>query len=169
MDFLRNRSVYDKTIMGLAALGTGFMSYLTYLHFESDGGTICDFGAGFSCQIVNQSLYSEILGVPVAVLGLTYFIAMFAVAATRTKWADEIIQLCAIASLVFSFYLSGIEYRVLATICIFCELSKVLMLCIFLASYRGARANGLVIKARYFAAALLGGAGFTLFAAMLHF
>jgi uncharacterized membrane protein len=123
--------IYAKTdyaAIGASALGALFMSYLTYLHFhKGDGSALCDFGGNFSCQIVNQSVFSEILGIPVSVLGLTYFLAAAALVAIKHVHAWRIIQLFTVFSLVFSAYLSGIEYLWLGVICLFCELSKVLM------------------------------------------
>lgn len=115
--------------MSVATLGTAFMSYLTYLHFHKGGGSaLCDFGGSFSCQIVNQSVFSEIAGIPVAVLGLTYFLAVAGLVSLRMKDAWRIIQIFTLASLVFSAYLSGIEYLWLGVVCLFCEMSKILML-----------------------------------------
>ena len=70
----------DKMLMVLCGLGLAFMGYLAYLHFKVTDGSICNFGAGVSCEIVNKSIYSEILGVPLSFLGLAYFITIFALA-----------------------------------------------------------------------------------------
>ncbi len=64
----------------LAVPGLGTSSYLTYSHY-ADEATICA-GVG-SCELVQTSSYSTIAGVPVALMGLLYFIAVAALAAAR--------------------------------------------------------------------------------------
>lgn len=147
--------------MSVAALGTAFMSYLTYLHFHKGGSALCDFGGSFSCQIVNQSVFSEIAGIPVSVLGLTYFLAVAGLVALRMKDAWRVIQLFTIGSLVYSAYLSGIEYLWLGVVCLFCEMSKILMLVLFgLSTSALAKANA-PTKGSWIAAAAGAGLAFT--------
>ncbi len=143
--------------MTVATLGAAFMSYLTYLHFHKGGSSLCDFGGSFSCQIVNQSVFSELAGIPVSVLGLTYFLAVAGLIALRVKDAWRMIQLFTLGSLVFSAYLSGIEYLWLGVVCLFCELSKVLMLVLLGLSTSALAKAKSPTKAAWLAAA--GGAG----------
>lgn len=158
----------EYAVFGLAALGTAFMTYLTYLHFHKGGGSaLCDFGGSFSCQIVNQSVFSEIVGIPVSILGMTYFLGAAGLIMFRVKNAWRIIQLFTVFSLVFSAYLSGIEYLWLGVICLFCELSKVLMLVMLgIASAASVRTNQ-PVTARHHAAAAMFGLLFTGFAFLL--
>lgn len=115
--------------IALALVGIAFMLYLLSVHYEKTPGAVCNFGAGFSCQIVNQSIYSDVRGIPLSALGLVYF-AVVAVLAMRNRGAKEwnVIALFSIFSLAFGIYLSGIERLVLHTLCVFCEGSKLLMI-----------------------------------------
>ena len=127
----------DKVIMALCGLGMLFMGYLTYLHFKTTEGSLCNFGAGLSCEIVNKSIYSEVLGVPLSLLGLTYFIAVFTLAYKKLlPHVYRIIQGFTLFSLVFSVNLSLIEVRDLGTVCPFCEAAKVLMLGILILAWK---------------------------------
>jgi uncharacterized membrane protein/thiol-disulfide isomerase/thioredoxin len=123
----------------LALAGVGIMAYLTSLHFTG-GSAGCDFGAGFSCSTVNQSTYSEILGIPVAVLGLLYFVAVAALAVLpRFRGSFTAILLASAFSLFFGVYLSVVEHLVIDSICLYCELSKVLMVALIGIALAGAK------------------------------
>lgn len=128
----------EKAIVALSALGTAFMGYLTYLHFKPSASSFCDFGAGFSCDLVNKSVYAEVMGIPVSVMGLAYFLGV-AFLVIRKPIADgmRVIQLFTAFSIVFSLHLTYIEVFVLGSVCLFCELSKITMLAIMGLASRG--------------------------------
>lgn len=115
----------------LSFLGIVFMSYLMKVHYSDAGSSsFCDFAPGFSCDIVNKSVFSELFGVPIAFLGLMYFVVsaiFFMVSYHRARMLHWLLFFSAF-SLVFSAYLSWVEWRVLGTVCLFCEASKVAML-----------------------------------------
>ncbi|MEK7612178.1 MAG: vitamin K epoxide reductase family protein [Patescibacteria group bacterium] len=147
----------------LALIGIGVMGYLVSLHFSSDtGGSFCNLGEGLSCDIVNKSLYSKIFGIPMSALGLLYFIGAFGVVVFA--FTQKNLKFLAFLSIVFlgpSLYLTGIEIFVLENICIFCELSKVLIISIIITAFIGMGSEKLSGKDVIFAiilAAVLGGA-----------
>jgi uncharacterized membrane protein len=115
----------------LSFLGMAFMAYLLKVHYSDEFSvSFCDFAPGFSCDIVNKSVFSEVFGVPIAFLGLMYFVvsaAFFLVAFQRTRLLHWLLFFSSF-SLVFSLYLSWVEWRVLGTICVFCEGSKIVMI-----------------------------------------
>jgi len=126
-----------------AALGAGVMAYLTRLHFsDSGGGSVCDLSAELSCGIVNKSLYSEVVGIPLAILGLVFFLTVIYILwlnPVKKPW--KVILLFSIFSLVFGLYLSAIEQFVLGSVCIFCEISKLLMIVLIVLSAYGVRSR----------------------------
>lgn len=126
-----SRSRADIAIVLLSALGLGMLAYLTWLHYAPGASSVCDLGEGLSCQVVNQSVFAEILGVPVSILGMGYFFAAIALAVS-TAVGKRYAALVALSvfSLVFSLYLTGIEILVLDSICVFCEGSKAVMVAI---------------------------------------
>jgi len=108
----------------LAVPGLGASSYLTYSHY-ADEATICA-GVG-SCELVQTSSYSAIAGVPVALMGLLYFIAVAALAAARilrlplaVDWGTPVLFTMAIGGTAFVTYLTYIEIFVLEAICPWC-------------------------------------------------
>jgi len=112
-------------VLGLP--GSAVAAYLTYSHW-ADRPTVCG-GIG-ECELVQTSEYSDIAGVPVALLGLLYFVAMAFLALARIsrfKWMrDELewIQPAALAmalsATAFVAYLTYVELFVLDAICIWC-------------------------------------------------
>jgi len=119
-----------KEVLGFSLLGLVSMAYLTYVHYKPSGSAFCDFGPGFSCEVVNKSLFAEVFGVPISIIGLAFFVAAFAMTVRRDIFAKYIgeLQAATIASLVFGLYLTYVEVGILASICVFCEFSKVVMI-----------------------------------------
>ncbi len=116
--------------VGLVLLGlpgSAVAAYLTYSHW-ADRPTVCG-GIG-ECELVQTSKYSDIVGVPVALLGLLYFVAMALLALTRLKrvnwmpggleWAQAVALSAALAATAFVTYLTYVELFVLEAICIWC-------------------------------------------------
>jgi len=54
----------------LAVLGIVVSSVSLQHHFANSKTAYCDIGEAFSCDIVNRSQYSSILGIPVALVGM---------------------------------------------------------------------------------------------------
>ncbi len=113
--------------VGLALLGlpgSAVAAYLTYSHW-ADQPTVCG-GIG-ECKLVQTSEYSDIAGVPVALLGLFFFLAMPALALARIRrvpitleWAQPVALSMALAATAFVAYLTYVELFVLDAICIWC-------------------------------------------------
>ena len=98
-------------------------------HYAKSVTEFCDISQQFSCDIVNRSEYSSIMGIPVAGIGVAGYAALFVLA---TFWRSRIetpIRLlgAAIAGLAFALYLTYIEAYVLTTWCILCLISLVLI------------------------------------------
>ena len=148
----------DKIIMALSGLGLLFMGYLVYLHYKATDGSLCNFGAGLSCEIVNKSIYSEVLGVPLSILGIVFFATIFALAYKKSlPHSYRVIQMFSVFSLVFGINLSLIEVRDLGTICPFCEASKVLMLVILALAWKAEKHAGRRLPAHWMATAVIVG------------
>jgi uncharacterized membrane protein len=108
----------------LALAGMGVAAYLTYTHY-SDTPVTCLVGHG--CQTVQQSEYSTIAGVPVALLGGLAAAALLAIALGRlsglplaVEWASLAVVGLTTVFVAFAAYLTYIELFVLDAICIYC-------------------------------------------------
>lgn len=108
----------------LSLPGMGVSAYLTYSHY-ADEATVCA-GVG-NCELVQTSEYSAIAGVPVALMGLAYFVAVALLATARLfrvplalDWATPAVFTMAIGGTAFVAYLTAIELFVLEAICPWC-------------------------------------------------
>ena len=124
-----------------AAAGITISSISLYHHYGSSKTTYCDFGENFNCDIVNRSTYSTVFGMPVALIGMVGYAGLLGLATHyRRRTATPMILLTAsLAGLSFALYLTYIEAFVLATWCVLCLSSLVIILLITaLASYLAA-------------------------------
>jgi uncharacterized membrane protein len=128
----------------LAGLGLLVSIYLTVVHF-SDVPLICLEGTS-GCEEVNRSIYSEVLGVPVALLGAGAYAILLAV-----LWAEWQVILkeqesvliafgVSLAGALYSLYLTYVELFVLGAICSWCVISAVAIIAIFALSFVRLRA-----------------------------
>lgn len=98
-------------------------------HFAESATRYCDFSQRFSCDIVNRSEYSTLLGVPVAAIGVAGYGVLFALSTffqTREQARDWLLG-AALAGLGFALYLTYVEAYVLTTWCILCLISLALI------------------------------------------
>lgn len=124
----------------LALAGLAIMSYLTYIHYANKS-SFCDISKNVSCDVVTTSVYSEIFGVPMSLLGLGYFLSALLLLGRKRGNAWLILFFLTLFVLIPSLYLSSLELFVIEALCILCETSKVLMLAILFLSYRAARSR----------------------------
>lgn len=127
------------TLALLALAGLGIMSYLTYIHYAS-AKSFCDISAEVSCDVVTTSIYSEIFGIPVSVLGIFYFGTVLVASLLKPALKTfKLIFFLTVFVLIPSLYLSLMELLFIRSICILCETSKVLMFGVLFISLRVAR------------------------------
>jgi uncharacterized membrane protein len=118
----------DRTLRLLAALvsiaGTAVAAYLTWSHF-SDGSVVCPVGGG--CEAVQESEYAEIVGVPVALLGLVAYAVVLGLVAWDTPLARLAAAALALTGLVFSGYLLVVQLFVIDAWCVWCLVNDVVV------------------------------------------
>ena len=113
------------TTLVLALAGLGVSIYLTIAHFTESALAGCSESGLENCTKVTTSPESYVFGIPVAVLGLAFFV--FAVA-IMSPWAWQSarreIHLARIASMVvgigFVLYLIYAELFIIGSICLYC-------------------------------------------------
>lgn len=115
-------------------------------HYAKSATAYCDFSQKFSCDIVNRSEYSTLMGIPVAAIGVAGYGVLFVLAAfwkSRGETPNRLLG-AAFAGLAFALYLTYIEAYELMTWCILCLASLVLISLISVLAIalkvRGARA-----------------------------
>jgi uncharacterized membrane protein len=109
----------------LTIAGLGIASYLTYVHYAGIK-PLCSVGG--SCEKVQTSVYSELAGVPVALLGLLGYTAIFAGLISpdneTTRFATMALTLVGFA---FSAYLTYRELYSIHAICEWCVSSAAIL------------------------------------------
>jgi uncharacterized membrane protein len=105
-----------RVMIGLAVIGLGVASYVTYVHYAGIK-PICS--AGGSCATVQSSVYNNVLGVPVALIGLLGYIAILAsLFAPESENSRLATTLMTVVGFAFSAYLT---YREAFSIHAYCE------------------------------------------------
>ena len=112
-----------KAIAALAVLGLAISIYLTYVHYAG----IEPFCSSISnCERVQTSEYAELVGIPVAVLGIVGYAAILVSLWMRV----DVTALLAYLALAFSAYLTWAEVFKIDAICQWCVASAIITLAI---------------------------------------
>lgn len=110
--------------LALTVLGLGMALYLSYEHATGSNSLVCSDTGTINCLKVTTSSFSVIFGMPVAYLGLAYFVVGLFVmlpALWRRGGAFSILRLgYTIAGLLMVLYLVYVELFKLKTICLWC-------------------------------------------------
>jgi uncharacterized membrane protein len=113
--------------------------YLVYLKIQlSRQGLGCSFGG---CDVVNQSQFATLLGVPVALWGFISYALLLAISlllydATGVVRRRLLIAVAVLSGwgVAFSAYLTAVEIFILDAICPFCVVSALLISAVFFLS-----------------------------------
>jgi uncharacterized membrane protein len=108
----------------LALIGLGIATYLTVIHYAGIE-VVCAVGGG--CETVQASKYSELAGVPVALLGLIGYVAILASLAVRGENGRFLRVVLTALGFAFSVYLTYRELFTIHAICQWCVGSAVIM------------------------------------------
>ena len=106
----------------LSCTGIIVSSVSLYHHYSTSRTSYCDFGNTFNCDIVNRSIYSTVLGIPVALIGVCgyLFLLMLSTIFRTRRNIPKVLLLTSFIGLSFALYLTYIEAYVLAVWCILC-------------------------------------------------
>jgi uncharacterized membrane protein len=112
-------------MIGVATIGLGVASYLTYVHYAG-GPILCLKGGG--CETVQHSIYSKLAGVPVALIGLIGYIVILASLLTPESESTRLATMAfTVTGFGFSVYLTSRELFSIHAICPWCVSSAVMM------------------------------------------
>jgi uncharacterized membrane protein len=119
----------------LAALGAADALYLLIFKL-SNNNKMCLGNGG--CATVNSSSYSELFGIPVSLFGLLAYLAIIAIILLEPRWklaaaqGPLAIMGIALGGVLFSAYLTYIEFFVIFAVCPFCIISAVVITLLFI-------------------------------------
>jgi uncharacterized membrane protein len=110
--------------LACCVLGLAIAGYLTYVHYVGIS-PVCEIAHG--CEKVQTSRWSELAGVPVALLGLLGYAGILAALLVPGETAMTAAAGQALVGAGFSAYLTYREVFTIEAICIWCVASAVLM------------------------------------------
>jgi uncharacterized membrane protein len=116
--------------------GLAVSIYLTIAHFNQSVSLVCPATSTINCEKVTTSPESYLVGIPVAVLGLAFYLFM---AAVNSPWAWRVtwppLRWARIGSVVvgmlFVLYLIYCELFKIGAICLWCTSVHVITFCLF--------------------------------------
>lgn len=133
-----------RAIAILALIGALDATYLLLAKLGYIGSLSCSISHG--CDVVNTSVYSDFLGMPVAGIGLVGYVTMLviAVAALQPRWLDDprpdrLLALLSGVAVVFTLYLTYAEFFWLHAVCQWCVISQIVIIAIFVLALLGVR------------------------------
>jgi uncharacterized membrane protein len=109
----------------IALIGIAVAGYLTYIHYAGIE-PLCAAGGG-GCHKVQNSVYAELVGIPVAVLGLAGYLAIFGSLFLPGDLSRTTGAVLALSGFGFSAYLTYRELFTIDAICQWCVGSAILM------------------------------------------
>lgn len=120
----------------LTIAGIAVSTYLTIAHYTSPNVLACSSSGTINCERVTTSAQSTFLGIPVALLGLLWFVAM-AVLCLPTAWraSSPLVHwarlLGAVAGVGFALWLVYAELFIIDAICLWCTVAHLLAFALF--------------------------------------
>ena len=134
MKSFKKMSILSILTMVLSLIGLFVSAYLFNAHNHL-GEAICNFNSVFSCNSVDQSVYSMLFGIPVSLLGIIFYLFVIIGLFKRIylkklitrfvslKTYDFSLLGLLIFGVLFGVYLTLIEAFVIKAYCIYCLIS----------------------------------------------
>jgi uncharacterized membrane protein len=125
------------TSIVLACIGLVDSLYLTWVKVTNRYALCGPIG---DCESVNSSRYSEIGGVPIALLGAVAYLIIIVLLVLETRggiwmeYSPYVVLGITIAGSLYSVYLTYLEIAVIHAICPYCVVSAVVIIILFILS-----------------------------------
>jgi uncharacterized membrane protein/thiol-disulfide isomerase/thioredoxin len=139
----------SRWFLGFAALGLAASSASTWVHHrlltDPTYVSVCDVSSTFSCSEAYTSQYGAIGGVPVALLGMLFFLFVIGLVVLCGRSASAAANLpgyvfaASTLGLAMVMYLAYASYVILGTICLLCVGTYVAVIGLFLTSGAAAK------------------------------
>jgi uncharacterized membrane protein len=122
------------TVLCLGGLGAS--AYLTFEHYSSSTTLACPESSTINCVKVTSSSYSELLGIPVALLGLLFFVGLTPLCLpiawrTVSPWPSRLRLAGITVGVAFVIYLVWAELFRIEAICLWCTAVHTVTLLLF--------------------------------------
>jgi uncharacterized membrane protein/protein-disulfide isomerase len=139
----------SRWFLGFAALGLAASSASTWVHHQllTDPSyvSVCDVSSTFSCSQAYTSQYGSFAGVPVALLGMLFFLFVIGLvvacgrSATAARNLPGYLFALSTIGLAVVMYLAYASYVILGTICLLCVGTYIAVIGLFLTSGAAAK------------------------------
>jgi uncharacterized membrane protein len=111
--------------LGLSVVGLLVSAYLTFEHFTANATLACSIGGVVDCAKVTTSAWSTFMGVPVALLGLAFFVVTLGLCLPSVwrrpeAWLDAVRLAWLTIGLGMALYLVWAELYRIHAICLWC-------------------------------------------------
>jgi uncharacterized membrane protein len=146
---LVNKLAWAGTV--LAIIGFGLSLYLTIAHYTTPEILSCAENSIVNCAKVTTSSYATILGIPVALLGLLYYVAMIPMQ-LPIAWRNKSVALkrvrlaSAAIGIVMILWLIYVELFKLNAICLYCTGVHIITVLLFVTTALATAATNQEIK-----------------------
>jgi uncharacterized membrane protein len=125
-----------RSTLVLAMIALAVSAYLTIAHFTTPDLLACSGSGAIDCARVTTSAQSRFLGIPVAVLGLAWSIAMVGLCSpvvwsSRARWIRRARLTLACTGVLFVLWLVYAELFVIRAICLWCSAMHILTFALF--------------------------------------
>jgi uncharacterized membrane protein len=122
--------------LAVSVAGLAVAAYLTYEHFTAGATLACPDTGVVNCAKVTSSQYSKLFGIPVALLGLAFFVGMTVLSVppmwrTSSPWPGRLRLAGVLTGVVFVCYLIWAELFQINAICLWCTVVHALTLVLF--------------------------------------
>ncbi len=144
--------------LGFAALGLAASGASTWVHYrlltDPTYVSVCDVGSAMSCSDAYTSRYGAIGGVPVALLGMLFFVFVIGLVLLARRSAAASANLpgyvfaASTVGLAFVLYLGYASYFILGTVCLLCVGTYIAVIGLFLTSGSAAKEPMSTLPAR---------------------
>lgn len=123
-------------IIVIGLVGLVDSSYLTYAHYKANPiNCFTEVKQVNSCQVVADSIYSTVLGVPISLLGIFFYLTIIAIGLISFKkdftFILNLLLPFSAFAVLFSLRLTYLQVYVIGYICYYCLISATLS-CILL-------------------------------------
>lgn len=124
LDENRSRNIVMWVLIVIGLIVSGYLAYVETTQVKAVCGPVGE------CNIVQSSPYAQIAGVPIAVLGLLFYVTVIALwllqrVESVRRWALLALVGLTIFGTLFSLYLTMVEVFVIGAICMWCLTSAV--------------------------------------------
>ena len=135
-----NRTLLIALMFALSFFGIADSWYL-YQSAVTDTALSCDIGAGLDgCNVVAQSPYSYLFGIPLALYGVGFFALLFVIGAALAVLPSRILYKALLALSLFGTGASAvflfIQFVLIQALCIYCIASAGIVALMLLVSWK---------------------------------